>query len=50
MNLEKFIQTKDELKNKVLQEKRLEFLDSWYEDIKKKSNIVIYINPEKGQV
>ncbi|MDD5772706.1 MAG: peptidylprolyl isomerase [bacterium] len=49
VNLEKFTQTKDELKNKILQEKKDSYLENWFEDIRKKSDIKLYINPGREQ-
>ncbi|MFH1288898.1 MAG: SurA N-terminal domain-containing protein [bacterium] len=42
IGLEKFVQAKDELRNRVLQEKKYKHLENWYEDMRKKSNIIVY--------
>lgn len=42
LNVVKFTQAKDKLKNEILQRKRQESFTNWYEDIMKKSNIVVY--------
>ncbi|MEW6088758.1 MAG: peptidylprolyl isomerase [bacterium] len=47
VNVEKFAQARDELKTRLLQEKKSSYLDNWYKDLIKNSKIAIYINPNE---